>query len=86
MSAIPPKLPGAGRRRLAWYAFASAVALAFGGFAVYLIAEVALGRKYTWTLAMLPASLAVSAFSILLAYGGRSWVVTRRLGRPGLAP
>ena len=68
-----------GRRRLAWYAFSfTAVALAFGGFAVYLIAEVALGRKYTWTLAMLPASLAVSAFSILLAYGGWSWVVTGR--------
>lgn len=80
-STRPPAdvLQSFGRRRLAWYAFvATSVAVAFGGYAVYLIVEVALERRSGWILAMLPGFLAVFAFSGLLAYGGWYMVVNGR--------
>jgi hypothetical protein len=78
-----------GRRRMACYRFAiTGVALASSGFVAYSIIEVARGQAYAWSLAILPAPLAIAAFSGLIAYWdwyrtltGRQWPQAERIGR-----
>jgi hypothetical protein len=68
-----------GRRRLLRYTLGFlAVAMACGGYGVYLIFEVALGRTTVWTLAALPACIAAAAFFGVVGYGMAYAVATGR--------
>lgn len=65
-----------------------AAAVASGGFGIYTIIEVAWGRQSVWTLAMLPAVVALAAFCWVIAYAGiyhlvtgRRWPGADRIGR-----